>query len=143
MPSEEETNNINKDDFYEVETILDDKKRRDGKRIFKVKWKDAQDEWVPQTNLSCPNIVQQYFQEKKIRKITQQILSEDLHEQVLAVKYLEPNQELVFSVRLANGKIKEISKDEMKSKHLSTLLNFYESNIVFGSKEVIPEAFNI
>lgn len=51
---------IKKDDVYEVEEILDYKKRRVGKKIIteiKVRWKGyppSFDSWIPQTDLLLP-----------------------------------------------------------------------------------------
>ena len=138
LPSEELTQTQKSRDF-EVEDILDDRKKKGGPRIFKVKWKtDPFPDWVSEKEMHCKELKLKYFQEKKVKKVTQYLIEKNLHEKVIAIKYLEPNQHLFFTVKSSDGKIQEISNEEMKANHLSTLLDFYENNLILTDKEVHP-----
>lgn len=56
------------DDIYEVERILDDRKK-DGKVLFKVRWEgygSEEDSWEPNENLlTCQELVNRYWVEKR------------------------------------------------------------------------------
>ena len=144
VPDEEKQSRTEEEDEFEIEKILDDRKRKDG-RVFKIQWKDfsgSSNQWIQQKDLNCPSEIHRYFKEKKIQKVTGYILNQDLGEEVIAIKYLEPDQRLFFTVRSNTGRIREISNAEMRSKHLSTLIKFYESNLQFSEKCIIPEVLD-
>lgn len=53
------------DEEYEVDKILELRKRRDGSREFLVHWKrwsSAYDTWEPEANLSCPELIEAFLQ---------------------------------------------------------------------------------
>ena len=141
VPSEEKSNKQMEEDDFEVEMILDDVKNTNS-RMFKVRWKGEKtnDQWLSESNLNCPKVIQRYFQSKKIKKATTKILNEDLNEEVLGVKILDGKS--FFTLRNKNGKIKEVPNDVMKAKHLSTLVRYYESNLTFSEKQVYPKIYD-
>ena len=130
-----------KSDECEVDKIISDKKLKGGRNYY-VKWKgfsNAFNQWVPEADLDCQKKVAAYHKEKRLKKVTQKIIDEDLREEVVAVQRQGQECVLLFSVKnLRTGKVDLINNDEMKSRHLSTLLRFYESNIEFTEKEIIP-----
>lgn len=55
------------DDVYDVEKLLNDK-QKGKKRYFLVRWKgydDKHDSWESESNLNCPNILEDYLKQKR------------------------------------------------------------------------------
>ena len=141
VPSEENSNKQVDEEYYEVESILDDVKNTNS-RMFKVRWKGEKtnDQWLSEKYLDCPKVIHRYFQNKKIKKATSMILNENLQEEVLGVKILDGK--IFFTLRTKNGKVKEVPNDVMKAKHLSTLVRYYESNLTFTEKQVYTKIYD-
>lgn len=61
-------NNVESDSqFYDIETILMDRQRNKKKEFF-VKWlnlDDSNNSWVPEENFQSPEIIKQYFKNKR------------------------------------------------------------------------------
>lgn len=59
----------NKNDVFEVETLLDHKEEKSG-RLFLVRWKGfgpSDDLWVPESNLQCPSLLKTYLKHNQIK----------------------------------------------------------------------------
>lgn len=51
------------DEEYEVQEIIDHRKERGGKMLYRIRWKNYgpdDDTWEPEATLSCPDIIKKY-----------------------------------------------------------------------------------
>lgn len=51
------------DEEYEVQDIIDHRKERGGKIVYRIRWKNygaSDDTWEPEATLSCPDIIKRY-----------------------------------------------------------------------------------
>uniref|UniRef100_A0A1Q3F2Z6 Putative non-transporter abc protein n=1 Tax=Culex tarsalis TaxID=7177 RepID=A0A1Q3F2Z6_CULTA len=61
--SEDEEEEEEEEEEYEVQDIIDHRKERGGKILYRIRWKNygaADDTWEPEATLSCPDIIKRY-----------------------------------------------------------------------------------
>lgn len=61
--SEDEGEEEEEEEEYEVQDIIDHRKERGGKIVYRIRWKNygaADDTWEPEATLSCPDIIKKY-----------------------------------------------------------------------------------
>lgn len=61
--AEKEKEEEDEDVEYEVEDIIDHRKERGGKMVYRIRWKNfkaADDTWEPEATLTCPDIIKRY-----------------------------------------------------------------------------------
>ncbi|XP_055639153.1 aspartic and glutamic acid-rich protein-like [Toxorhynchites rutilus septentrionalis] len=60
---EKDVEDEEEEEEYEVEDIVDHRKERGGKMVYRIRWKnygEADDTWEPEATLSCPDIIKKY-----------------------------------------------------------------------------------
>lgn len=60
---ESEDEEDEEEEEYEVQDIIDHRKERGGKVVYRIRWKNygaADDTWEPEATLSCPDIIKRY-----------------------------------------------------------------------------------
>jgi hypothetical protein len=126
---------------FEVENIMDDK-IRNGRMLFKIKWKGFPDEdsYVPIHYLNCPQLLAEYFKEKdekmekqviRIRKLVEMEENEQEENQKKKVKENEQcvNQHEIDaeSRRILEERVEEMEDDFRRLEQLEReLMNHLE-----------------
>lgn len=138
---EEITSTSSDDEMYNVDDILADKKDPNGVKMYLVKWRgypDSQNSWVKSEDLkNCKLILEEYKKKKLRQKWIKKEINHPQTDEVQGV-YKNENGSLIFVVKSADGKYKEVPNDIMKKEYLSVLLAYYENHIVFSDQVLVP-----
>lgn len=62
-PKQQESEDEEAEEEYEVQDIIDHRKERGGKILYRIRWKNygaSDDTWEPEATLSCPDIIKRY-----------------------------------------------------------------------------------
>ena len=103
---------------YEVEAILDFKKTSKGD-YYLIKWKgyeESENSWQPETNLDCDELIEQFWEERRIDRFT------------------------IIGVRDASHKVQYFANDKRyglftinetnKQNYLDFIVNFWENGFI-------------
>lgn len=158
MASKEEVAE-SEEDTYEVEKII---KHRNGLRGYEyfLKWKgypDSENQWVNESSLNCYGLLTEYWsriEQKDLQKILPSQKTEDKinfnedkgkhkrsrHKDSTILGVAKCGDNLLFAVKLSNGRIQLFSKTFMKQHFSSILIRWYEKHMIFNDQLPVKPA---
>lgn len=103
----EEDEEKEEEEEYEVQDIVDHRKERGGKMVFRIRWKNygaKDDTWEPEATLSCPEIIKRY--KAKLKKAEEKEQEEEYEVQDI-VDHRKERGKMVYRIRWKNFKAKD------------------------------------
>ncbi|XP_062546223.1 ABC transporter F family member 4-like [Armigeres subalbatus] len=133
----EEDEEEDDEEEYEVQEIVDHRKERGGKMVYRIRWKNfgaKDDTWEPESTLSCPDIIKRYKakiakEEKKKEEEEDDDEEEEYEVQEIIDHRKERGGKMVYRIRWKNFSAKDDTWEPEATLSCPDIIKRYKAKI--------------